>query len=78
MIYDECNYFTSIVLYKYCYTSIVDCIQIDLSLPPKLSNLIVGQRDIYEGLAGFIEEFVQRVEYKTDPSHLYTYRSAAK
>lgn len=71
------NVTASVVLYKYCYTSIVDYIQID-SLPPKLSNLIVGQRNIYEGLAGFIEEFVQRVEYKTDPSHLYTYRSAAK
>lgn len=48
---------------------------IDTSLPPKLPNLIVGQRDVYEGLAGFIEEFVQRVEY---PSQLHTYRSAAK
>lgn len=27
-----------IVLYNYCYMSIVDCIQIDISLPPKLSQ----------------------------------------
>lgn len=27
-----------IVLYNYCYMSIVDCIQIDISPPPKLSQ----------------------------------------